>query len=59
MKYWKYWKLLKSVPARIEQIRMDGKITVDEVINLVQFIFAELGIDNVVLIDEKGGEKKL
>ena len=59
MKYLRYLRLLKSVPARIEQIRSDGKITVAEVINLVSFLFAELGITTVVLRDEKGKEEKL
>ena len=59
MKIFKIIGLITEGQKKVAKIREDGKITVDEVVELVRWAFKKLGIDDVVLIKEDGKEEAL
>ena len=54
MKIFKIISLISEGSKKIEKIRADGKITVDELIDLVRWALVKLEVSNIVLIKEDG-----
>lgn len=59
MNIFKIFGLITEGKKRVDKIRADGKITVEEVVELVRWAFRKLDINDVVLMREDGKEEAL
>lgn len=55
----KYFRMFMVVMKEVNKIRADGKVTVDECVQLVRVILGEFGLNQVVLINQDGSEEQM